>query len=321
MKRTFTILLVCLSLLALAACEDGEPTTASVPNTTAAPTTTAHTHSYTETMTAPTCTEKGYTTYTCACGDSYQDKELPATGHQYTESVSKEPSCTADGERLFACSCGESYTEAIEKLEHTYAASVVAPTCTEKGYTTHTCVCGDSYTDTEVEATGHSWQNAACGAAITCGSCGEDSGKLAGHTFTDNTCTCGVAISQDISGIKPMSFYHHYELFEDGDLMEETLGFYNNGTGIVSTGFYFPEPTREDAQTLVYDGKTYYLGSGMSFFFNMKVEGNLVIAEVVNDWTGEVTYYKIALLTNGNILWAAADASWSEAVEYSPEVD
>ncbi len=30
-------------------------------------------HSYTKNVTAPTCTKKGYTTYTCDCGDSYVD--------------------------------------------------------------------------------------------------------------------------------------------------------------------------------------------------------------------------------------------------------
>ena len=33
----------------------------------------AHTHSYTETVTPPTCKGQGYTTYTCSCGDSYVD--------------------------------------------------------------------------------------------------------------------------------------------------------------------------------------------------------------------------------------------------------
>ena len=33
----------------------------------------AHTHSYTETVTPPTCKDQGYTTYTCSCGDSYVD--------------------------------------------------------------------------------------------------------------------------------------------------------------------------------------------------------------------------------------------------------
>ena len=29
-----------------------------------------HTHSYTNVVTAPICTEKGYTAHTCSCGDA-----------------------------------------------------------------------------------------------------------------------------------------------------------------------------------------------------------------------------------------------------------
>ena len=33
----------------------------------------AHEHAYTEVITLPTCTEQGYTTYTCECGESHVD--------------------------------------------------------------------------------------------------------------------------------------------------------------------------------------------------------------------------------------------------------
>ena len=52
-----------------------------------------HTHSYTEKVTAPTCTEKGFTTYTCSCGDSYIDDETSATGHDF-----ENGKCTVCGE-------------------------------------------------------------------------------------------------------------------------------------------------------------------------------------------------------------------------------
>ena len=42
-----------------------------------------HTHAYTATVTAPTCTEQGYTTYTCECGDGYVGDYVEATGHAY----------------------------------------------------------------------------------------------------------------------------------------------------------------------------------------------------------------------------------------------
>ena len=52
----------------------------------------AHTHSYESVVTAPTCTEGGYTTYTCACGDSYVADETDALGHSYEGGV-----CTVCG--------------------------------------------------------------------------------------------------------------------------------------------------------------------------------------------------------------------------------
>ena len=123
----------------------------------------SHTHSYKDVVTAPTCTEKGYTTHTCACGDSYVDTYVDALGHAWDNGkVTKEPTETESGVKTFTCTrCGETKTETIPKLthEHSYTAVVTAPTCTEKGYTTHTCACGDSYVDTYVDAPGHAWDN------------------------------------------------------------------------------------------------------------------------------------------------------------------
>ena len=42
-----------------------------------------HEHTYTSEVTDPTCTEKGYTTYTCACGDSYKDSYTNALSHSF----------------------------------------------------------------------------------------------------------------------------------------------------------------------------------------------------------------------------------------------
>ncbi len=46
-----------------------------------------HTHVYEEEVTAPSCTEKGYTTYTCDCGYSYTDNETDKVAHNYVEGV------------------------------------------------------------------------------------------------------------------------------------------------------------------------------------------------------------------------------------------
>ena len=123
----------------------------------------SHTHSYKAVVTAPTCTSKGYTTHTCACGDSYVDTYVDALGHAWDNGkVTKEPTATETGIRTYTCTrCSETKTETIPKLthEHSYKAVVTAPTCTAKGYTTHTCACGDSYVDTYVDALGHAWDS------------------------------------------------------------------------------------------------------------------------------------------------------------------
>ena len=52
-------------------------------------------HSYEAVVTAPTCTEGGYTTYTCSkCDDSYTGDETKATGHTYVDG-----SCTVCGDK------------------------------------------------------------------------------------------------------------------------------------------------------------------------------------------------------------------------------
>ncbi len=65
-------------------------------------------HSYDNKVTAPSCTESGYTTHTCTvCGDSYVDSYVAALGHNY-ESVTSGYTVT------YTCtSCGDTYTETI----------------------------------------------------------------------------------------------------------------------------------------------------------------------------------------------------------------
>ena len=167
---------------------------------------TAHTHSYTAAVTAPTCTEQGYTTYTCSCGDSYKSDYKDALGHDYqngtcTRCGAKDPgatpphthdykaavtvpTCTQAGYTTYTCSCGDSYKSDYKDAlghdyknglctrcgakdpsahTHDYKATVTKPTCTERGYTTYTCsVCGDSYKGSYVDPLGHDYKNGTC---------------------------------------------------------------------------------------------------------------------------------------------------------------
>ena len=65
-------------------------------------------HTYNSTVTPPTCTENGYTTYTCSCGDTYTDNEVVATGHTEVMLEGKDSTCTetglTDGKKCSVCS-------------------------------------------------------------------------------------------------------------------------------------------------------------------------------------------------------------------------
>ena len=110
-----------------------------------------HVHDYVGVTTEPTCTEQGYTTYTCSvCGDEYIGDYVEPLGHDCTDFV-KEPTCTELGYTVHTCTrCGEYTVDSdIEKLGHDYGEWVVTtePTCIIAGEKTSTCTrCGKSTT-------------------------------------------------------------------------------------------------------------------------------------------------------------------------------
>jgi len=150
---------------------DGEPGSVSVVPLVNTTVKSGTGHRYTSTVTKPTCTEMGFTTYTCVdCGDSYKADYTDAAGHSYKAVVTK-PTCTKLGYTTYTCSvCGDSYkSDYTEVLGHDYTAVVTAPTCTEGGFTTYTCTrCGDSYVDDITEALGHDWKAPVILADRTC---------------------------------------------------------------------------------------------------------------------------------------------------------
>ena len=121
-------------------------------------------HHHNAVVTAPTCTAKGYTTHTCACGDSYIDNYIDALGHDRIHHAAKAATCTEKGWAAYdTCSrCNYSTYKEIAATGHHHNAVVTAPTCTAKGYTTHTCACGDSYKDSYTNALGHNYANGKC---------------------------------------------------------------------------------------------------------------------------------------------------------------
>lgn len=91
-------------------------------------------HSYVASIIEATCTERGYTIYTCTkCGDSYRDNETAAKGHNYVSEV-VSATCTEGGGTVYTCTrCGESYHGSeTGALGHAYETNTVAATCTEE---------------------------------------------------------------------------------------------------------------------------------------------------------------------------------------------
>ncbi|MCD8218250.1 MAG: LPXTG cell wall anchor domain-containing protein [Clostridiales bacterium] len=130
-------------------------------------------HSYEAVVTEPTCTEGGYTTYTCSvCGDTYTADETEATGHSWDEGVvTKTATCTEDGEKTYTCKvCGETKTETIAATGHSLThVEAEKATCTEDGnneywycsecgkyYSDSSATTEISQSDTVVSTTGHS---------------------------------------------------------------------------------------------------------------------------------------------------------------------
>lgn len=104
-------------------------------------------------------TEEFYRLYPMA-----EKKYAVCPSHSYGAWVTtKAPTCTESGIETRTCAkCGVSENRAIPATGHNYDAVATAPTCTEKGYTTHTCACGDSYTDSYTDAVGHNYKAGIC---------------------------------------------------------------------------------------------------------------------------------------------------------------
>ena len=100
-------------------------------------------HDYSSAVTPPTCSEQGYTTHTCHCGDTRVDTYVKALGHSFGEWYeTKAPTETEQGEKRRDCvRCDEFETASVEVHTHNHAdwdaviLPGVPPTCTTPGKT------------------------------------------------------------------------------------------------------------------------------------------------------------------------------------------
>lgn len=107
-------------------------------------------------MTEPTCTEQGYTTYTCTkCNDSYVDNYTNALGHDFGEwKLTTPATCTEIGVETRYCSrCNVTQTRDVDKAAHVFGEWKIttAPTTISDGVKTRYCKNCDAF---ETESVG-----------------------------------------------------------------------------------------------------------------------------------------------------------------------
>ena len=79
-----------------------------------------HSHQYNYDYTVKSsCTQQGYTVYTCSCGDSYKSNYVSATGHSYDAGkVTKQPTSTSTGIKTYTCTkCKATKTKTVAKIK------------------------------------------------------------------------------------------------------------------------------------------------------------------------------------------------------------
>ena len=139
-------------------------------------------HSYSTVVTAPTCTEDGYTTYTCACGDSYT-VSIPVVPHTEELIPAIEATCTSfgvtAGSKCSVCGSFIDIPQGIPPKPHTpIPLKAKAATCTADGSYDNVVYCTEckvelSRETTTVDALGHTEETIAA-KAPTCTEIGWD---------------------------------------------------------------------------------------------------------------------------------------------------
>ena len=129
-----------------------------------------HIHKFTETVIAPTCTERGYILHKCKCGEQYEDSYVSALDHSFTNYIPDgNATCMQDGTKTAKCDrCDETDTVADigSAKGHNYSDTWTIDkeaTCTETGIKSRHCTeCEAKTEETEIPTSAHDYKDEIC---------------------------------------------------------------------------------------------------------------------------------------------------------------
>lgn len=221
-----------------------------------------HEHIYESTVVNPTCTEDGYTKYTCSCGETYNDNIVKALGHTIVKDPAISPTCEekgkTEGEHCSVCDKVLVAQEDVKALGHTEEIDAeVLPTCTTTGLTEgkHCSVCDKVLlAQDEIKALGHT-------KTFTyytdyhypfCTVCNSELPKES-HTFNNGVCECGYDVALS-SGLE-------YELLENDTYMVKSVGTFSNSNLMIPN---------------YYEGKAVTVIGASAFYGYIKLESVII---------------------------------------------
>ena len=157
-----------------------------------------HTHEYNETVYLPSCTEKGYSKYECACGNSYIGKETELLPHEYNKTIVPS-TCTEKGYTEYTCSCGHTYRGDYTSLsKHVYGEWKILKEATEEqvGQKEKECIYCDNKVKEEIAKLPHTHKYLGYVIPATCIEKG----------YTEYRCLCGSKYKADETPITPHQY-------------------------------------------------------------------------------------------------------------------
>ncbi|MBP5661772.1 MAG: hypothetical protein J6X30_01285, partial [Clostridia bacterium] len=123
-----------------------------------------HTFVLDHNTTDPTCETGGSAVYICSVCGAEEIRDVDPLGHNYQKGEVTAPTCTEQGYTTYVCQNDQTHiykSDYTDALGHDYQAGAVTnPTCTEQGYTTYVCSHDSSHMEKRdyTDAVGHDFQ-------------------------------------------------------------------------------------------------------------------------------------------------------------------